>query len=91
MACDTCGHTIQNIGAEGQRIFWCPRCGSLTTEFGERRSHERTMLAGYVRAAEEAGVGPSQTGGIHIGRQRWIAILEAAGKYTARWGGSQCP
>ena len=30
MACPTCDHTMQNVGAEGQRIFWCPRCGTLS-------------------------------------------------------------
>jgi len=30
MPCAVCNHTIQNIGHPGRRIFWCPRCGSLT-------------------------------------------------------------
>ena len=31
MACPTCDHTMQNLGVENQKIFWCPRCGTLKT------------------------------------------------------------
>lgn len=36
MACESCGHTVQNIGGgdESRRVFWCPRCGSLKTITG---------------------------------------------------------
>lgn len=29
MACPTCDHTMQNLGADDRRIFWCPRCGTI--------------------------------------------------------------
>ncbi len=32
MACPTCSATMQNLGVEGQRIFWCPRCGTVKAE-----------------------------------------------------------
>lgn len=36
MACPTCDRTMQNLGVEGQRIFWCASCGtikSIATDF----------------------------------------------------------
>ncbi len=56
MPCAICSHTIQNVGAEGQRIFWCPRCGSLTTENGDHRQVEPTMLSRRVRSMEENSI-----------------------------------
>lgn len=35
MSCPTCNHTMQNLGAEGQRIFYCPRCGTLKEYCGD--------------------------------------------------------
>lgn len=32
MPCPTCDHTMQNIGVEHERIFWCSRCGTLKNE-----------------------------------------------------------
>lgn len=30
--CPTCGHTMQRVNQEDwRRVFWCPRCGTLTT------------------------------------------------------------
>ncbi len=53
MACDTCSHTMQNLGVEGQRIFWCPRCGSLKTVVGhadkEFTNTERPKLVDIAR------------------------------------------
>ena len=31
MPCPICNHTMQNLGVEGERKFWCPRCGALKT------------------------------------------------------------
>lgn len=31
MACPTCDHTMQNLGVNGQKIFWCNRCGTIKT------------------------------------------------------------
>lgn len=35
MACNNCNHTMHGLGKTegGQRIFWCPRCGSVKTEW----------------------------------------------------------
>jgi hypothetical protein len=33
MSCPVCNHTMQNLGVPDQRIFWCPRCGTLR-EYG---------------------------------------------------------
>lgn len=39
MSCPTCDHTMQGIGKleTGERLFWCPRCGTI-----RRVRHERT-------------------------------------------------
>ncbi len=34
MPCSVCGHTMHNLGVSGQRIFWCPRCGTLKDNEG---------------------------------------------------------
>ncbi len=31
MPCRTCGHTLKNLGLENERVFYCTRCGSLTS------------------------------------------------------------
>ena len=36
MPCPTCDHTMHNLGVESQRIFWCPRCGTIKTEVDEQ-------------------------------------------------------
>jgi hypothetical protein len=33
MPCPTCDHAMHKIGPLGTRIFWCPRCGTVTREF----------------------------------------------------------
>lgn len=51
MACPVCNHTMQNIGATGQRIFWCPRCGTLKTESASYSEHE---VPRWIRILKEA-------------------------------------
>ncbi len=29
MACPACDHTMQNLGLTADRVFWCPRCGTI--------------------------------------------------------------
>lgn len=29
MSCPVCNRTLQNVGADNKRIFWCPCCGTL--------------------------------------------------------------
>jgi Transcription factor zinc-finger len=40
MSCPTCDHTMQNLGVNGQRIFWCPRCGTLRSITGEHQEDD---------------------------------------------------
>ena len=46
MACPTCDHTMQNLGVENQKIFWCPRCGTLKTvsPSGDYEENEQTIF-----------------------------------------------
>ena len=34
MSCDTCNHTMQNVGTAGKKdpLFWCPRCGTIKSD-----------------------------------------------------------
>lgn len=32
MACPNCDHTMQNLGVNGQKVWWCPRCGTVKSE-----------------------------------------------------------
>ena len=43
MSCPTCDHTMQNLGVDNQRIFWCPKCGTLKTESGDHSEVEQTI------------------------------------------------
>lgn len=43
MPCDTCGHTVQNIGNDITRKFWCPRCGTFLTLTGQGESEHRNV------------------------------------------------
>lgn len=40
MPCPTCDHTMKNLPVEGNRLFWCPRCGTLKEEGSDRDSFE---------------------------------------------------
>ncbi len=33
MSCQTCDHTMQKVNDGAPRVFWCPRCGTIKTEF----------------------------------------------------------
>lgn len=64
MSCP-CGHTMQNLGVEGKRIFWCPRCGTLKEYTGEffrvespawiRQVVEVSGIKGGVRGSSQHG------------------------------------
>lgn len=44
MACNTCGHTMQNaMAAEFRRVLWCPRCGALRIEIHRLNSDTKQM------------------------------------------------
>ena len=80
MPCDICAHTIQNVGAEDQRIFWCPRCGSLTTENGEHRKVESTILTRRVRDAKDRTKPTIDLRSLIVPAYFWNNILEAVGR-----------
>lgn len=45
MPCPTCDHTMQSFGVlveNGARIYWCPRCGTVKTDFGEDDKRNET-------------------------------------------------
>lgn len=81
MPCETCNHTVQNIGAEGRRIFWCPRCGSLLTENGDHRETSMPMLVTRVRSTDgDPGcTRPKPYSRASVPGDTWLAIIEAAG------------
>lgn len=43
MACPTCDHTMQNLGVNGQKIFWCNRCGTIKTVIGDYEEIEEPI------------------------------------------------
>lgn len=50
--CPVCRHTMQNLGVAGQRIFWCPRCGTLREYTGDfARVEQPLWILGVLRAA----------------------------------------
>lgn len=59
MPCNNCQGTMQNVGAVGERIFWCPRCGSLKKLYlggfirPDREDFETPNLVKLVRSCEE--------------------------------------
>lgn len=90
MPCDICNHTVQNVGAEGQRIWWCPRCGSLRVERGGSHSTEPPALVGRVRAvagtARECVLDREPS--FAIPRSAWLTLCEsiAAGEHRGGEG-----
>ena len=55
MACPVCDHTMQNMGVEHRRVFWCPRCGSLKEEIVEGSHVEPTMFMRQIIKASQIG------------------------------------
>lgn len=71
MACDTCGHTMANLGVEGQRIFWCGRCGTVKSiDPGGFESVEAPELVARLKAANEL---------FAVSTREWDAVREACG------------
>ena len=50
MACPVCGRTMQNLGSDDRRIFWCQYCGTLKEESGEFHRYELPGLLRHVVA-----------------------------------------
>lgn len=81
MPCPTCDHTLQNIGAKDQRIFWCPRCGTLVYEADNFRGENCPYLANYVRnwwANNGQHFDPTEYK-LPVGMPWMMAILECVG------------
>jgi predicted RNA-binding Zn-ribbon protein involved in translation (DUF1610 family) len=57
MACPTCSHTMEGLDArEGERLFWCPRCGTIKQERmlgGCRDNIGQPKLVAYIKGVEE--------------------------------------
>lgn len=36
MPCSVCSHTLHKVcrSTDGRDVFWCPRCGTLRTDYG---------------------------------------------------------
>lgn len=49
MPCNICDHTMENLGVEGQRIFWCPRCGTVKAVMPD--GFENVSIPFWVRRA----------------------------------------
>ncbi len=83
MACPTCSATMQNLGVEGQRIFWCPRCGTCKAEMSDDFAiTSAPSLATHVRnAAEDAEKVSldSRTLVYAVPIYHWVACCEAVG------------
>ena len=91
MSCPICSHTMQNVGLEGRRVFWCPRCGTLKTEAGDNASFEAPKLVGYIREAEATTVITSVDGRstqYAVPGWYWRAACESAGVKAHELGGA---
>ncbi len=77
MPCLNCDHTIHNLGVHGKRVFWCPRCGSLTDIQSETsQGVESPTLVGLVK---EAAMKAKPSGELtFIPMRMWLNICEAA-------------
>lgn len=65
---------------KGQQIFWCPRYGSFTTENGEHRQVESTILARLVRDTEGRANLTINFQSRIIPGYLWDRILETVGR-----------
>jgi hypothetical protein len=82
MPSPACRHTMQNLGATRDRIFWCPRCGTVKSDTGGFENVNRPALVGLVATAEEMTVRTSVDGcSVQFAVPSWFwgAICEAAG------------
>lgn len=82
MPCPTCDHTMQNLGVESERKFWCPRCGTIKTVAGEREEIEAPALVQHVAKAEDFTIRTSVDGAtiqFAVIDLLWRNICEAAG------------
>lgn len=93
MPCPKCNHTLQNIGAKDQRIFWCPRCGTLVYEIENFRSENFPYLANCVGRWWSANGPTFDPSGptIEFGTTWLKAILECVGIKYGPWTEGDIP
>ena len=79
MPCAVCDHTLQNVGAEGRRVYWCPRCGSLKIETGDFGDTQAPALVGRVRSvagnAKECLLDREPS--FAVARRDWMTLCES--------------
>jgi hypothetical protein len=66
MPCPTCDHTMQGLGTlkSGPHVFWCPRCGTIRTQFNDYVEDDVPKLP--IRTAQFINaLGPSWTALAH--------------------------
>lgn len=57
MSCTTCGHTMRNLGVPDARIFWCPRCGTISDQHAAWNGVSMPTLVQHCRDFETTLVG----------------------------------
>ncbi len=85
MACTLCNATMQNLGVEGQRIFYCPLCGCIKSVVGE--SVTVPLIASRLRAACDVADRVSIDGKTWvevIPERVWVGIAESVGENCER-------
>jgi hypothetical protein len=77
MSCPTCGHTMSNLGLDQahRRTFWCPRCGTIKTEFDVTVTDD---FGGSVRRVNEEHGTPF----LVTSCRRFAPSLKALSPYT---------
>lgn len=84
MPCMTCNHTVQNLGVDGQKIFWCPRCGTIkSVDAANFESVSVPKLADAVRNVPSERQNQSVSSvcpGAWLPRWWWEAMCEAVGR-----------
>jgi uncharacterized Zn finger protein len=84
MPCPTCSHTMHGLDTAGaERLFWCPRCGTVKSIHGDYENVTVPFLADRIRAAEDTTVRTSVDGRTlqyAAPTPLWVAICEAVGR-----------
>ena len=84
MACPTCDHTMQFLGC-GERIYWCPRCGTIMEQGSHFDNATVPKLVTRCREFEEALVNPATgTVGANL-RLLWHTSGIDESIYTPGW------
>ena len=87
MPCPTCDRTMQNLGIEDRRVFWCPSCGTVKSiDPGGFESISQPKLVARVKASADAGKGNAtfealrkETTFFAMHNRTWEDVREACG------------